>query len=308
MTQPFLVSAIIPTYNRSAVLPRALDSVLAQTRPPDEVIVIDDGSTDDTADMLRQRYAGLFGERLRYVRQPNAGVSSARNHGMRLARGDFFAFLDSDDTWLPDKTQRQADWLAEHPDHGMVLCDVERTDDALQRIDVFHRRDVIPTDGWVLRWLLHNPALAPVSAMMRREVFEDVGGFDERLRTAEDIEYHLRIAARWRIGVVDEILASAVRGQHGLSATSSTYDDYVTVMEQAVEKARGVVSDPERFHALGAAYVRNARGMLIRWRWRDAMNLATKAWRTSSHPDVRRGVAALFPFAARRTLSRLLQR
>jgi hypothetical protein len=143
---------------------------------------------------------------------------------------------------------------------------------------------------------------------MRREVFEDVGGFDEGLRTAEDIEYHLRIAARWRIGVVDEILASAVRGQHGLSATSSTYDDYVTVMEQAVEQARGTVEDSERLHALGAAYVRNARGLLIRWRWRDAMVLARKAWWTSSHPDVRRGVAALFPFAARRTLSHLLQR
>ena len=308
MTQPFLVSAIIPTYNRSAVLPRALESVLAQTRQPDEVIVVDDGSTDGTGDMLRERFAKRFGDRLRYAWQPNAGVSAARNHGMRLARGDFFAFLDSDDTWLPDKTQRQADWLTRHPDHGMVLWDVERTDDALCRIDVFHRRDVIPADGWVLRWLLPNPSLAPVSAMMRREVFEDVGGFDEHLRTAEDIEYHLRIAARWRIGLVDEILASAVRGHHGLSATSSTYDDYVAVMERAVERARGTVADAERLHALGVAYVRNARGMLIRWRWRDAMGLASKAWRTSSHPDVRRGVAALVPFAVRRTLSRLLQR
>lgn len=308
MTQPFLVSAIIPTYNRSTILPRALESVLAQTRPPDEVIVVDDGSTDDTGEMLHARFAEAFGGRLRYVRQANGGVSSARNHGMRVARGDFLAFLDSDDTWLPDKTQRQADWLAAHPDYGVVLCDVERTDDALRRIDIFHRRDVIPADGWVLRWLLHNPSLVPVSVMMRRAVFEDVGGFDERLRTAEDIEYHLRIAARWRIGVVDEVLASAVRGQHGLSATSSTYDDYVAVMEQAVAQAQGAVEDSERWHALGAAYVRNARGMLIRSRWRDAMNLATKAWRTSSHPDVRRGVAALFPFAARRTLSRLLQR
>ena len=308
MTQPFLVSAIIPTYNRGTILPRALESVLAQTRQPDEVIVIDDGSTDGTGDMLAETFAHRFGKRLHYVWQPNAGVSAARNHGMRLARGDFFAFLDSDDTWLPDKTQRQADWLAGHADYGMVLCDVERTDDALRRIDVFRRRDVIPADGWVLRWLLHNPSLAPVSAMMRRQVFEDVGGFDERLRTAEDIEYHQRIAARWRIGVFDEILASAVRGHQGLSATSSTYDDYVAVMEQAVELARGKVEDAEHLHALGAAYVRNARGMLIRWRWRDAMNLATKAWRTSPHPDVRLGVAALFPFAARRTLSRLLQR
>jgi hypothetical protein len=143
--------------------------------------------------------------------------------------------------------------------------------------------------------------------MMRRGVFEDVGGFDESLRTAEDLEYHLRVARRWRIGVIEETLVSAVRGHEGLSATSTTYDDYVAVMEQAVEQARGSVDDTERLQALGAAYVRNARGMLIRNRWRDAISLASKAWRTSSHPDVRRGVTALVPFAARRALSGLLQ-
>ena len=307
MTQPFLVSAIIPTYNRRTILPRALESVLAQTRQPDEVIVIDDGSTDGTGDMLGETFAHRFGERLRYVWQANAGVSAARNHGMRLARGDAFAFLDSDDTWLADKTERQVAWLAARRDYGMVLCDVERTDDNLRRIDVFHRRDVIPEDGWALRWLLHNPALVPASVMMRRGVFEDVGGFDESLRTAEDLEYHLRVARRWRIGVIEETLVSAVRGHEGLSATSSTYDDYVAVMEQAVEQARGSVDDTERLQALGAAYVRNARGMLIRNRWRDAISLASKAWRTSSHPDVRRGVTALVPFAARRALSGLLQ-
>src|SRR5688500_5442659 len=142
MTQPFLVSAIIPTYNRRTILPRALESVLAQTRQPDEVIVIDDGSTDGTSDMLGETFAHRFGERLRYVWQPNGGVSAARNHGMRLARGDFFSFLDSDDTWLPDKTQRQADWLAGHADYGMVLCDDARTDDALLRIDGFRRGSV----------------------------------------------------------------------------------------------------------------------------------------------------------------------
>lgn len=293
---------IIPTYNRRDLLAQALDSVLAQTRPADEVIVIDDGSTDGTDAMLRERYAERLGERLRYIWQANSGVSAARNHGMRLARGRYLALLDSDDAWLPDKTARQVDWLQAHPDFGMCLCNVARVDEAQRVLDVFHRRDVIVEDGWVLRWILHNPSLVPASVLMRREVFDDVGGFDERLRTAEDIDYHLRIARSWKIGVVAETLVHAMRGHDGLSAAASTYDDYVAVMERAVRDAAGVVDDGERHHALAAAYVRNARGMLMRNRWRDGAGLAAKAWRTSARGDVRRDVLGLVAFGLRRAV------
>ncbi|WP_119718324.1 glycosyltransferase family 2 protein [Cognatilysobacter tabacisoli] len=302
MAQPIEVSVIIPTYNRRDLLPQALDSVIAQTRQADEVIVIDDGSRDGTGDMLEERYRPQLGERLRYVWQANTGVSGARNHGMRLARGRYFALLDSDDVWLPEKTARQVDWLQARPDYGMCLCDVARVDETGRPIDVFHRRDVIAEDGWILRWVLHNPSLVPASVMMRREVFDDVGGFDESLRTAEDIDYHLRIARRWPIGVVAEPLVRAMRGHEGLSATSSTYDDYVAVMERAVRDAAGAVDDAERHHALASAYIRNARGMLLRGRWRDGARLAARAWATSPHAQVRRGVLALVPFAARRAV------
>ena len=105
---------------------RAIDSALAQTRPVDEIVVIDDGSTDGTGDALRARYGDLIGERIVYHRQDNAGVSAARNTGMRLASGRYFALLDSDDLWRPDKTARQREWLDAHPEYGMVLCDVVR--------------------------------------------------------------------------------------------------------------------------------------------------------------------------------------
>jgi glycosyltransferase involved in cell wall biosynthesis len=302
MARSIEVSAIIPTYNRRELVIRAIETVLAQTRAVEEIIVVDDGSTDGTGHALQAR----FGDRIRYVWQANAGVSAARNHGMRLAQGRYFALLDSDDEWLPDKTQAQIEWLQARPDFGMVVCDVQRVDRDGAPIDVFHRREVIREDGRVLRYLIHNPALAPASAILRREVFEDVGGFDESLRTAEDIDFHLRIAQRWPIGVVELPLVRAMRGHDGLSAESSTYDDYVRVVEAAVQRARGEVDARELDQALASTYARNARGMIIRGRWGDGWKLARKAWGLAQEGDTRRELLRLAPFAARRAIRQLL--
>lgn len=283
---------------------RAIDTALAQTRRIDEIVVIDDGSSDGTGDALRARY----GERIRYVWQANAGVSAARNHGMRIARGRYFALLDSDDEWLPEKTERQIALLEARPDLGMVLCDVQRVDANGAPIDVLRRRDTIREDGPALRWVIHNPALAPASAILRREVFDDIGGFDERLRTAEDIDFHLRVARHWPIGVVEAPLVRAMRGHDGLSAESSTYDDYVRVVERAIGDARGLVDNGELDRALASTYARNARGMLIRGRWSDALRLARRAWRLTPDAGVRRELLQLAPFATRRMLRQLLPR
>lgn len=293
---------IIPTYNRRDLLPRALDSVLAQTVPVDEIIVIDDGSTDGTDDMLRARY----GDRVRYVWQPNAGVSAARNHGLRLAQGRYLALLDSDDLWLPSKTELQVAFLDAHPDFGMVVCDVERVDSEYRHIDVFRRRDTLREDGWVLRWVLHNPALAPASVLMRREVVDQLGGFNEGLRTAEDLEFHLRVARHWKIGVVEQALVRAMRGHDGLSAADSTYDDYVRVVEAAVAGARGSVDDRELDEALAGTYARNARGMLIRGRWKQGATLARRAWRLTRDAELRGQIKALVPFGIKRLLRGLV--
>ncbi len=304
MTRVVEVSAIIPTFNRRDLVARAIDTVLAQTQAVDEIVVVDDGSTDGTEAALRTR----FGDRVRYVWQANAGVSAARNHGMSIAQGRYFALLDSDDEWLPDKTAIQFAWLEARPEFGMVLCDVERVDAAGRHIDVFQRRSVIREDGWVLRWILQNPALAPASVLLRREVFEDIGGFDVALRTAEDIDFHLRVARRWRIGVVDQTLVRAMRGHDGLSASSSTYDDYVRVIERAVADAADAVEPAVCDHALAVTYQRNARGMLMRRRWNDAFRLSIKAWRHANDAATRRSVLALAPFALRRAVASLLAR
>ncbi len=293
---------IIPTYNRRDLLPRAIDSVLAQTRTVDEIIVIDDGSTDGTGDMLRERY----GERVQHAWQANAGVSAARNHGLRLARGRYLTLLDSDDEWLPGKTALQLAFLEAHPDFGMVLCDVERIDGDYRHIDVFHRREVVREDGWALRWLVHNPALVPASVMLRRQVVDQLGGFDEGLRTAEDLEFHLRVARHWKIGVVEQALVRAMRGHDGLSAADSTYADYVRVVEKAVADARGTLDDAELDAALAGTYCRNARGMLIRHQWKAGATLALRAWRLARDPAQRREIAGLLVFGTKRLLRSLL--
>lgn len=296
------VSAIIPTFNRRDLVTRALESVFAQTRPVDEIIVVDDGSSDGTGQFLQARY----GDRIRYVWQPNAGVSAARNRGMSLAQGRHIALLDSDDEWLPEKTARQLAWLEAHPEHGMVLCDVEQADLQGRHIQTLRRRGTLPEDGWILRWVLMNPELIPASLLIRREVYEQTGGFDESLRTAEDLDFHLRVARRWQIGLIDTPLVRVARGEHGLSALPSTYDDDMRVIERAAADAAGVVDETDRRRALAAAYLRNGRGMLIQARWKHAGHLLRKAWRAAPDAGTRRKVLEQALFGCKRMLRRLL--
>jgi glycosyltransferase involved in cell wall biosynthesis len=255
-----LVSAIIPTYNRARDVRVAIETALAQTYPAGslEVIVVDDGSTDGTAEAL----AAAYGDRIRVLSKPNGGVSSARNHGFRAARGAYLAMLDSDDEWLPSHVEEAVDFLEAHPGFGMVITDVVRMDGDRRDFEVFRRRDSIPEDGDVLRFVVRNPALVPASATLRREAWEDVGGFDETLRTAEDLDFHLRVAARWKIGVLERPLTRAMRGHEGLSALARTYRDYLTVIEGFLERNRDRIAPRDRAAALLRAYARNARGML----------------------------------------------
>jgi len=298
-----LVSVVIPTYNRRDIVGRAIDSALAQSYRNLEVIVVDDGSTDGTEAALHD----LYGERIRVVRQENRGVSAARNHGMRLARGDFIALLDSDDQWHTDKIGKQVDFLAGHPGIGMVMTDVRRVEPDGSEIDVFRRRDVLPVDGDVLRHVVMNPALVPASILLRREVVDRVGGFDESLRTAEDIDFHLRVAAAFGIGVIQESLTVAERGGAGLSGETSSDSDYVGVMERFVARAGAHLPARIRRQALFSTYTRNAVSAFKSRR----LGAGTRFWgkallRVRSVRELM-GVASILPLAARASAVRLLR-
>lgn len=283
------MSAIIPTYQRPADLRLALASVLAQTYPAEaiEIVVVDDGSADDGA----ARVCAEHGDRVRYLKKPNGGVSAARNHGMAAATGAYLALLDDDDEWRPTKIARQVEVLERRPEIGMVITDVERMDADRVGFEIFRRREFIPVDGWVLPHVLRNPALAPASAMFRREVFTAVGGFDTALRTAEDLDFHLRVAARFQIAVIAEPLTRAMRGHQGLSALARTNRDYLDAIERFVDSHAAQIAPGDRAAALFWAYLRNVRGALTVGTLSDAARLTVQAARFARTPAEARELA-----------------
>jgi glycosyltransferase involved in cell wall biosynthesis len=297
-----LVSTIIPTYNRVDDVVLAVRSARAQTHGAQEIIVIDDGSTDGTAERLRSEH----GDALRILRTERLGVSGARNHGMAEARGEYIAFLDSDDDWRKDKLEKQVAYLEARPDYGMVLTDVVQMDRDRREYDVLRRRNVIPEDGDVLKHILRQPALAPSSALLRRRVYEEVGGFDRSLPTAEDIDLHLRIALRFKIGVIDEPLTRAMRGHDGLSALARTYTDYLYVMERYLLDHRHEIPAEDRRAALREATLRNMRGLFVTGRVGSGLALGAKlASRARSAEDIAAPLK-MMPLAFRAAVRRVI--
>jgi glycosyltransferase involved in cell wall biosynthesis len=195
------VSAVIPTHNHARFLVEAVESVLRQTVPPSEVIVVDDGSTDSTLEVLRQ-----YGGRIRVISQENRGVAAARNVGASVASGEILAFLDADDLWLERKQEFQSNRFVKEPDLGLVHCGVEEIDGAGRQL----RTRLDGMQGWVSREMLlfrRGVILGGGSAIaVRRASFRDVGGFDESLSTSADWDFCYRIARRYRIGFLAEVL------------------------------------------------------------------------------------------------------
>lgn len=192
------ISVIIPSHNRAHLLPRALDSVLAQTLPPLEIIVIDDGSSDGTSTLVARDYPQVT-----LLQQQNRGVSAARNRGIRHARGDWIALLDSDDQWLPAKLARQWQACQKQPEAPLIHSD---------EIWIRNGRRVNPmnkhkkTGGWIFQRCLPLCAISPSAALIRRDLFDEVGLFDETLPACEDYDLWLRICSRYPVGYIDEPL------------------------------------------------------------------------------------------------------
>ncbi len=199
------VSVVIPTHNRAPMLREALESVLNQSRQPDEILVVDDGSTDLTREAVR-----CFGTSIRYLKIPNSGVSSARNKGWRSACGDWVAFLDSDDLWLPRKLERQLRALSHCPDTPLCYTD---------EIWIRHNRRVNPCkhhakhSGWIFHHCLPRCIISPSSALIRRDVLDEMGGFDENLPVCEDYDLWLRLTSKYPVLFLEEKLIIK-RGGH----------------------------------------------------------------------------------------------
>lgn len=196
------VSVVIPAFNRADLIGETLRTVLAQTFNDLEVLVVDDGSTDGTADAVRS-----FGSPVRYIYQQNRGQGAARNTGITAATGELIAFVDSDDVWEPDKLERQIAALAAKPDCPWVYCDAYVFDHLTGSRDYLYSRLCRPHVGHVARPLLMCDFVASPTPVVRRDVFDDVGLFDELTPQVEDWDMWLRIAARYPVAYVPAALA-----------------------------------------------------------------------------------------------------
>jgi glycosyltransferase involved in cell wall biosynthesis len=203
---PHRISVIVPSFNSAEFIADGIRSILNQTYPAYEIIVVDDGSTDNTAAVLL-----AFGDGIQCIYQENRGPAAARNAGIRIARGDYICFLDADDLWLPNKLQVQLDFMEQHPDIALVFSDMEEIDKG----KVVHRSyfaktmfrpDLDPSvPDAALKLLIENFILTPM-VTARREVFAVAGLFDEALRVSEDRDLWARIAARFRIACLPLVL------------------------------------------------------------------------------------------------------
>jgi len=196
------VTALIPTYNSERYIRQTVESVLAQTYPVHEVIVVDDGSTDHTEQALAD-----YAARIRYIRQVNAGPPGARNTGLAKATGELIALLDADDLWSPFKTERQVKYLLAHPSCGLVYTDM-KTFDATGIIEesVKISRNLKMPSGQIFPEIFAETLFQTSSVMVRKSCIATVGGFDTRLRMGDDYEFFLRVARHYACGYVDEPL------------------------------------------------------------------------------------------------------
>ncbi|GFO77370.1 hypothetical protein BPLS_P5768 [Bathymodiolus platifrons methanotrophic gill symbiont] len=235
------ISLIIPSYNRGTLLRRALVSVLEQSRPPDEIIVVDDGSTDNTAQVLKQEFP-----QVKVIVQINQGISAARNTGIRQAKGNWIAFLDSDDTWLAEKLAIQVRALQQSPD--TKVCHTEeiwiRNGTRVNAMNK-HKK----TGGWIFKQCLPLCAMSPSSIMIHCSVFDDVGLFDESLPACEDYDLWLRISAKYPVLFIEQPLINKYGGHE--DQLSQKYWGMDRFRIQALEKiiAQSDISEENKQNA-----------------------------------------------------------
>lgn len=208
------VTVVVPVFNRSDFVLYALDSIRHQSFRPIEIVVVDDGSTDDTLQVVREwakQYAVPQKFVVRWVSQMNQGANAARNRGITEAQGEFIAFLDSDDRWLPEKLAKQIAILTNDVDIGGVYCGVQHVD-----LSTGAKEEVSPRAypaGNLLRQLLIHDVTEPTSCwVVRKACFDHVGTFDITLPARQDWDMWIRLSEKYRIGCVPEVLVE--QGEH----------------------------------------------------------------------------------------------
>ncbi len=219
MDKSNLVSVIIPAYNCQHYVTDAINSVLSQTYNNVEIIVVDDGSVDDTSNIVKE-YA-LRHVNIKYIYQPNKGPAAARNNGIKIATGQYIAFLDADDIWLPKFLSTQVNKIQTTTDIGFVYCNNHYVDKDKNYIKNYVRKTNGYTGDVCLKLFCEHFLLTP-SVLIKKCCFDDVGLFDESLRVGEDYEFFLRLSYAYKADFVNEKL-----WERRVISTSLSRQDYV---------------------------------------------------------------------------------
>jgi glycosyltransferase involved in cell wall biosynthesis len=303
------VSVILPTYNRAALLGTAMESVLGQSFGDLELVVVDDGSVDDTGRLVR-RYQDADA-RVRYLRQENRGIGAAMNAGIRAASGQLIARIDSDDRWLPDLLETEVAILEARPEIGLVYSRGQWVDEDLNPLSTLVGHALhFPHD--TLRSMLWGDATCSVTVVVRRECFERAGYFDESLATSEDWDMWLRFAFHYDFVFVDRVLAHLRRHKGNVTNTQGpSYAAFLGSRRKVLDKFFKRGDLPPRIAAMKSAAYRNlyiyegniwlalgerkralrAFGLAVRSGANPAGTAARIAWFNVAHPILRRSAA-----------------
>lgn len=220
-----LISVVIPAFNAESYLAEALDSIFAQDRQPHEVIVVDDGSTDNTAGIAKS-YPDV-----RYIHQRNQGQPTARNQGLAHATGELISFLDADDMWLPNKSSIQLKYLAAHPEK---VCVMSRAQNFLQ--------PGVPQPKWVTDAMLGETfnAYSLGTLLAHRSVFEKVGNFNPTILGSGETEWFVRLVeAGITVGILSEVLLRRRIHANNVSAdTASQVHNRLLILKEVIDRKR----------------------------------------------------------------------
>lgn len=255
MDKTMLISIITPTYNREAFLPAAIESVLAQSYKEFELIIVDDGSTDNSRELINA-YADKD-PRVKYLYQENQRQSVARNYALSIAKGDFICFLDSDNYWPHDKLEKSLKAFEQHPEADIVYGDCITIDEQGNEL---HRNNMHRYSGNIAALLLKDNFVSMNTTMTRRKCFNEMGGMSGKRRVADDYDLWLKFSARYRFQYIPEFLAYYRVMENQISSNKKLrFETNEKIILDFLAAFPDAVSKYEKKAGLTAFYTRKAR-------------------------------------------------
>lgn len=232
-----LVSVILPTYNYAQFLPESVGSILLQTYKSYEILVVDDGSTDNTKEVLSP-----FMQKIKYIKlEQNRGLPIARNIGIQSAQGKYIAFLDADDLWLPEKLQTDVNYFDQHPEVSMVYSRHINIDEKGYTLSS-NRKKRLPSGNIFIQLFSEQNFIISSSVVVRRDVFATTGLFDERLFNCQDWDMWLRIAFYFKVAGINKPL---VKYRHNPRSLSKNRDNVLKYQKLVIDKTYNTFNDKE---------------------------------------------------------------